>query len=414
MKYFGLIHLCLISCWVWVSCTGGSITEPWMADVSGQVETQQVAQAKIYLYDAQSPYQALDSTELDVDGTFEFAGEVEAPAEMRILVDVQGTQGALTEVFTAEQYQDNQVNINLQPQDYLVDTLELKSSEAVIQQVKLGYSVLEPVPGQSNLYIIQYLPGQDRIQIIHNQGKSDYQYRNGTLEPVQDEDDLELELSAYQINAQDLYYYFEMEDYSNGQITPRVGDSVAHFFGKSYTPDLGRTGLASQALTLDSSYFSFALPDQFRDGEQLVLEMWIKPDCGEHCGISHLSPTLDTNRQTSRYPDLYMNFDWLRADNSIPPEQISVPDKLTQGEWIHVVYQIGKGTKQAFYVNGVLEVEGQASTMIDSDIMEYFIFGFSFANYFQPVEPNYKGSIQSLRIWNRPLSAAEIAQLANF
>lgn len=102
--------LILILFWIW-GCestpevrevTGVSTTEPWIAQLEGQVTFSASSfQAKAYVFDVDEPLNIFDSTEVDSSGQFDFQGEITLPPAFRVLVR-SAEEGFLSDTLYAD------------------------------------------------------------------------------------------------------------------------------------------------------------------------------------------------------------------------------------------------------------------------------------------------------------------------
>lgn len=426
MKIFNSIHLIIIFSWVWMSCTepqdpmaGGSITEPFIAEIEGDVSlNSSTSSAKAYLYDVEDPYMILDSAVVDSSGHFEFTKDQLAPKIIKILVDVEGQQGVVTDSLASVDLNpesDDYLNLDLKPQAYQSDTLELTTEEVVLEDIVLGYSIIGAIDSETGLFVFKRVENQDQFKAEFTGGEAIFFIKDELIIPQDPESTIEFDLSTYQLDASNLFFYHNFANVTSNSFMPIVGDSAVTALGKSYMPSVGRQGVVNNALNLDSSYLVIPMSEEFLSDDGLIIEMWVRPTCGTTCGVTFFAEKGEINVKSHYFPDLFFFKDTLRAE-VLAPEfvQVSTDDAVPQNAWMHLVLQLDEGSPLALWINGVKIAEVEDTFNRSQERMKYMIFGSSMTLERSSVESFFSGDIQTLRIWKRALTDAEISFLSTF
>lgn len=372
---------------------GGTITEPFaMADIELQVSTQ--SQAKAYLFDIQSPYTALDSTEETEEGKLQFQSQEELPEAFRILIQSQDAGLLLDTIERAALPSDWEGEglwvLDQELEAYELDTLTLTGiEEGVEASIQAAF---EP-------YGKGVTEGQVILQTLPNQETWVLQTPADTLVIQRNDESYELlENSNIQISSINSVPQSEAI-----ALDFRLASQVSVFNGKSATLSEDESGVLNQSVLLDSTVALFAAPSELVDANFYSVDLWIRPNCPDDCGI------MGTNENRN------MMIIGNRLQASTQTDQgmdvMTSNEFLNNGTWYHLVYQYRQGELAELYIDGVLSTLGVVP--ISTSLAYPTLIQVGRTPEMQSVLPDihFKGEISKMRLWNRPLTSLEITDL---
>lgn len=174
--------------------------------------------------------------------------------------------------------------------------------------------------------------------------------------------------------------------------------------GTAVTFTTDRHGAAASACAFDGTSSHIALPNSASLNLLATwsLSAWVRPSSfSALAGIASKYQTINAKGPAVRlsYSSPFTGVDVDEATNT--PDAAS--GLLASGTWSHLGVSVN-GVAVSCYIDGVLAYSGTAGYTAQSNA-DLFQIGVDYANRF------FAGSIDDLRLYNRPLSAAEIEAL---
>jgi len=196
---------------------------------------------------------------------------------------------------------------------------------------------------------------------------------------------------------------FEMR--AHYQFEGNTDDSLGNHPATATGSPVFQVGRFGQGIALDGADDFVTLPGGVADHQDITVATWVYWNGG-----GNWQRIFDFGDSTSSYMQLTPNWGGgmrFTITHSGVEQQLNT-SALSTGRWVHVAVTLD-GDTATLYVNGAAAASNTGVTIDPGD----FKPAFNFIGKSQFADPLFNGKIDDFRVYNYPLPAAEIADMAN-